>query len=523
MKQLICPAGLLAILLTFGACKSRQPLVAGNPGTQPNVNPVRLDLSKGLNIDYGSLTNGYARSNDVFMVEVTGYNPLKYRIGATTTGLVTFQNSASPVIAYTTITAPTATTQVAPGAAPDTSAALVAADVTKLRSIILRITTTTPKINNDIKTISDFLNILADYQNTIDRSWKKIEQLTSATIQTEQKKIYNRLGNLINDYFPPGTNNPYQPTLGTTPACQIDYYMITDFPVTVNNDLTKRVDEYKLALNDLTAFETAHAADIKGYARQVGISDYDSFKSDFKNSLAATQSYQTDFTTTQQPKLAPFAVSVTDVAALQYSTLVGPFTLQQNDEITIKFSKTDLVTNTDALSTFPGIIIKRRGGAKIDFSAGLFFSGLNDKSYVASQTTRITQDSTVENGTVVVKPNQSTFSSIKQRSGANFSYGPMAFMHFHSMTAGPFNYGAFIGTGFMFKDNAKPVLAVGANFMIANFQRVVFGVGGAWGSVTRLSSKYQENVLYRETITDVTTESHLDFKGMFSISWNLSK
>lgn len=505
---------LFGVAIILASCKVQQSTPSLPPAAQ---NIVTFDLVNTKNIDYGSLTKGYARGDEIFVVTVKNYNPLRYKIAATGTGTVSFMNSSSPVTNYVSLTTPVASANVTAGA--PAGAGLLATDITRLQTIVTLLKNNADQLNKEMRLLTKFISGLVSYQNTID-NWKTLSLLDQTTIDARKVIAYNQLGDAINGYYT--ANNPFQPALGNSPNCHIEFNMVTDFPANVINDLNATMTTYKQNLADFAAFESAHAADMIALGTAAGI-NFPNFKKDVNDNSTTIQKFINDFAANQTPKLAGFAASITAVETIEYTTTVGPFALQGNDELTVKISKTDIAKNLDELASFPGITIKKHGGVKIDFSAGLFFSTLSDRGYTSTQSTHITQDSTVDNGSVVVKPNQTTFSKITRRGGINGSYGPMAFIHFHSMNTGLVNYGGVIGTGFMFKDNSKPVIAFGGNLMLVNYQRIILGFGAAMGSVTRLSSQYQENSSYRATITDVPTENHFDIKGMFSISWNLSK
>ena len=189
----------------------------------------------------------------------------------------------------------------------------------------------------------------------------------------------------------------------------------------------------------------------------------------------------------------------------------------------IKISAMNTLTNDDIFKNYKGILVKRKKGIKIDFSAGIFGSGLYDNEYVTSQFSQIVQDTTVVDNEIKIGPKQQTFSTIIRRKNAKFSYGPIAFIHFHSMRNSWVNLGGYIGTGLLFKEDSKPVLSVGLNALMGNYQRVIVGIGAASANVTRLSSKYEVGKSYPETITDVPKESQIKVSWLVSLSWNLTK
>jgi len=296
------------------------------------------------------------------------------------------------------------------------------------------------------------------------------------------------------------------------------------FPGKAVDEIKSEIIKYKESIDRLNQFEKENKSDMDKLAKGLSIPDYQDYHKDLVTGSDIFQKFVTDYDQTYGKNLVGLAATVSQVQSLEFYKYYGPFSMRGEDELLIKVAKLDIQnSNDDDLKSFPGILIKRRGGVKIDFSAGIFGSNLSDRSYVSSQSTRITQDTTIVDGAIQVGPHQTTFSKVLRRGGSSFSYGPMAFVHFHSMNSSLVNYGVYIGTGLMFKDSAKPVLSVGGNLMLVSFQRLIFGFGAAFANETRLSSKYIEGNSYAETITDVPTENHLSVKALFSLSWNISK
>jgi len=506
---------------------------------------ITLDLSTKPKLDYGRFKGGFARQNETYWILVKNYNPLRYRITANSTGSNSYMNTSNSLLTYVNTDAPSTPDKTNPPTAgsgtPEVQ--VTKANVKKTKKQIAEeranlhhnvdsiinlnadFLSIKDRLKQDAETIPQFYNQLNIFQAEIEK-WKLLIDLKEKTVKDFRLNTYKSIADVIITMY---TNqnidqDPYSLRTSSDPQNHINSFVLLTFPDKAVNFLKADLDKFQTDLNTLDAFNNANKSQMNEICKQAKLPDYTNYRKYLVDIQTNYQKFVTDYNANFGKNLATLVTAISGTETLSFQTYFGPYMLEGFDEKTIKIGKLNILNNSDdEMKDYSGVLVKRHGGIKIDFSVGLFFSNLSDRSYVTSTSTRIVQDTTVSNGTVTSGPTQKTYSKILERKGGTMSYGPMAFIHFHSMDTTLFRYGIYLGTGFLFKDNSKPVLSLGGNLMLVNYQRLILGFGAVMGSVTRLSSQYSVNGSYPASITDVPTESHIEIKALVSLSWNLSK
>ncbi|MFT4152689.1 hypothetical protein [Parafilimonas sp.] len=154
--------------------------------------------------------------------------------------------------------------------------------------------------------------------------------------------------------------------------------------------------------------------------------------------------------------------------------------------------------------------IRTSFGLKIDYSAGVFLTGLRDDNFAFFDTT------------VSYKPDSAAAardtsgSYIKKQTVNNMSVGFGVLVHVYPRISSNYNFG--ITTGFMATTNVDLNILLGGSFILQSLfgsnNRVVFNGGIAWGKVKRLSTSYQKGY-HTETVTDLNHPSYTYNRPVF--------
>jgi len=541
-------ACLYSILICISACKtthvSSVPDAPGVANPAPGANAPAGDQDPTItfdvnnkHVDYGQLGDGYTRQDKYFKLKLTNFNPLLYKVSATNVLAINYTSgsAATSINNYVTLDAKTANNTTAPAAAPQ--ARPISDDnplkpkLNALLDIIKNLNDLITNINTDITSISDYYNTLSGCQSLINE-WKGKTDLTQSIVAAALKRMSNNLGDNINTFYSNHDDivNPFNANvIGTHDNFNLTADVLLNAPQKYLIIIQDEIKQLEDQINVLAKFKSDNSADFDQLMKSKDISDvihypdFDTYNKHLADVDTRFQKFITDYISNYAKNLSDIVSNVSLVKNLRFEETFGPYSIGSEDEMTIKVSAVNQQTNDDIFKNYPGIMVRRKKGIKIDFSAGIFGSGLQDYAFTTSQFTKIVQDTSVMNDTLHIAPKQATYSTIIRRKNASFSYGPMAFVHFHTMTDNWINFGGYIGTGFLFKDDSKPVMSFGFNALMGKYQRFIFGVGAVAGSVTRLSDKYQEGKSYAESITDVPTESQVKVSWLVSFSWNLSK
>jgi len=132
--------------------------------------------------------------------------------------------------------------------------------------------------------------------------------------------------------------------------------------------------------------------------------------------------------------------------------------------------------------------IRTSFGLKIDYSAGVFLTGLRDDNFIFIDTTvRYSPDSAT-----VARDTTGNF--VRKQTSENLNVGFGVLVHVYPRISSNYNLG--LTTGFMATTNLTINILLGGSFMLQSLfgsnNRVAFNGGIAWGKVKKLSSAYQD-------------------------------
>ncbi len=194
---------------------------------------------------------------------------------------------------------------------------------------------------------------------------------------------------------------------------------------------------------------------------------------------------------------------------LEYETR-HDIAIDNTDRIKLKITGKDEYTGKSIDRPVSDIIVRK--WLKIDFSTGAFWSRLYDQDYVKNIIPTTGQNNTTTN----------TYTINTLDKGKN-SFGAMAFINFHTQRYDTLNFGLSLGTGLLFNQSTKIVLAPTASLLIGSNQRVIIHVGVAMAQVDRIISGYQDNVAFSDANYTPATKQYVKAEIMAGLSWNLAR
>jgi len=200
------------------------------------------------------------------------------------------------------------------------------------------------------------------------------------------------------------------------------------------------------------------------------------------------------------------------LATLQFEYYTMQAHVGETDELVLKLSVQDKIKND--VTIYPVAHLRVYKAMKIDYSAGVFISGLYDETYTKTVTTTTHSTTT--------PPTEVNNYKIDKLDGGALSYGGMGFVNLHTQTDKFFNYGISIGAGLRFNDSSKFVLGIAPGLYIGKNQRGIIHAGIALSQVDRIYSIYGEGS-YTDSSYVSETKSIVKGSFFFGVSWNLSR
>ncbi len=155
-----------------------------------------------------------------------------------------------------------------------------------------------------------------------------------------------------------------------------------------------------------------------------------------------------------------------------------------------------------------------RGGIKIDFSAGIFMSGLIDDAYlIRDDSVRLTANKPRTAGKLLIKENSSATA---------FSFGTLMHVYTRFGLVNP-----SLSWGVALTSQQKFQILTGASLLLGREQRLAISGGVTWGSVKRISAIYKtdlDNNLYLDgTNTPVSLIDKMEHSWFVGLTYNLTK
>ncbi len=198
---------------------------------------------------------------------------------------------------------------------------------------------------------------------------------------------------------------------------------------------------------------------------------------------------------------------------------VSKAVLIENDEHNIKIN----IKNTGQTNFYNYDIIRVQPshGLKIDVAGGFFISGLSDEQYIRKSKDSIITKSYVSNGKIRDTTVNQNFNGFFKQDQTPISLGGSIYLHVHSQNSTFVNWGASLGFGALFNDQARLVFSAGPTLLLGKKQRFTINPGVSFAQVDRLSKPYAEGQWYTEVIDNVPTYKAWKANWSLGFSWNL--
>lgn len=188
---------------------------------------------------------------------------------------------------------------------------------------------------------------------------------------------------------------------------------------------------------------------------------------------------------------------------------------EHNIKINSKNVSTNITSNWDIIRVLPN------RGFKLDVAAGFFVSGLHDENYTRQSKDSILNSKYVQNGVVRDTTKLQTFNGFFKQDQNQLSFGASIYLHAHTQTASNFNWGASLGFGTLFNDQARMVFSFGPTLIIGKKQRFTINPSVACAQTDRLSKPYRDGVWYEKNIDNVPYFKAWKVDWSLGFSWNL--
>ncbi len=248
------------------------------------------------------------------------------------------------------------------------------------------------------------------------------------------------------------------------------------------NDKTsrnKKIDELTQELKLATDYNVNVVKDLKKYLNtllQTGKASTDSIDQSIKILEKAK--------TTKEPTIRqPFNIQAIQIA--------------NNDISTIKIQYREIEKDKESLETERSLVIKNRGGFKLDFSTGFMATGLKDDNYR------------------VVPTKTDTTELIDDKKG-NFVMGFGLLAHAYMRSGCRFN--GSITTGLLLNTNSQTLNYVaGLSALLGLEQRFVLTGGFVFGKVKRLTRNFEVGKRY--STTQLNTVSGVPYTERYQAGW----
>lgn len=178
--------------------------------------------------------------------------------------------------------------------------------------------------------------------------------------------------------------------------------------------------------------------------------------------------------------------------------------------------------NGDGKKLLTTILVKPSKGFKVDVSGGLFGSTLADFAYSKTTKDSIYKTQYVVNGQVRDTIQNQTFSKISKENQANFSFGGALYVNGYWQCGRIFSAGFALGIGAMFNDQTRWALMGGIPLIFNGngASRFIITPSVVFAQVDRLSSQYQTDTWYSQTINNIPTQKVWKAGFALGISWN---
>lgn len=333
----------------------------------------------------------------------------------------------------------------------------------------------------------------------------KIKPVTNPTEAKITKVIleYKRFQNILSDFsfqYEVLKNLPY-----------LNQNCICNIFTTVKNSIDEKLSEYVPTIKlencyiPLSCTGAYSSGDLKQIQKKL-IDKMNEVKSSVKDQSTKNTRYYMELDTLLKDYSVKYETLMNTVineyGQLQYVEFTQIYYNQpvgNTDEFNINVSIKNTVRNK---SLTYAIYIPVRKFIKIDFSAGVFYTGLRNQSFEKQK---------LDDSTYQINP----FDESK------FSFGPMGVINFHTFVSPTFKAGLFVGSGLVFNDKTKVIFSLGGSILIGKYQRMILHAGVSLAQVNRISSMYNGQP-FKDAAYVPQTIQKWDNSFLVGLTWNLT-
>ena len=230
-----------------------------------------------------------------------------------------------------------------------------------------------------------------------------------------------------------------------------------------------------------------------------------------------------EFRTKYLPLSKKIAEIVNALNAVSYRAI--SYRIQPNGADVIRFD-VEIKKKTETTPKKLNYEVMIRGGVKIDFSTGVFFSNLLDHNFTVSDTAfQVLGDSAnpfnstygfnIANDTILTR------NTISRNDEGSFNVGVASMAHIYIRTGSKIATPT-LSVGLGFDQDQKIRYLGGAGVILGRQQRFIFSGGFVAGQVERLHSQLQGRPFYDGTQVSSTTSRVWEMGGFFGVTFNLT-
>jgi hypothetical protein len=452
--------------------------------------------------------NPCVREGSTIEVTINDYNPLIYDLSLEKQANVTYyttphQNSLliSYIAAGTGATEEEGLTENNSENADNTANK----DKNKECKIITEINSKEKELKQMTEDFKLFYNSIVDLNNTYTRL-KYIKNVNEECFCCEiNKKIdvikSNFFKEIKKDTSEKKVADVLQKEAGNCEGCIVDD--ICGDPVTadaINKNKELYFDYFKSAQDSLISMK-ANLDKLSNAEKKCKVSE--TLTKTLAKTLEKITALREEYLSKLSPNIDLIVNNYRSLASLEFVKNYKSFRVEGSDEFTLNLTTKNSLLNsvsTEAIVSLP--VVK---AIKIDYSGGIFFSGLYDETYNKK-----------------IADGETTKYKVSVNDGGNVSYGAMAYVNFHTQRNKAIEYGGSLGAGLMFNQSTKLVLSPTFSVLFGKYQRFIIHIGAAFAQVDRVHSLYG-NDSFDDAAYTPEIKRIVQVNGLVGISYNISR
>jgi|GEM_PF-5020635 len=489
---------LIVFLLVFTclAVFGQRGRVRVNSGDQLRYDFANKRLLVGADSSAGSRPLLFPGDDDV-QITVFNYNPLRYSILSDDTAFNRFMTDAQRFAALTTPSTPV-TSPLSSNQAENSLFDPVCSIDSSIFALHLAV----------VKGIGNYYEFLRRVEN-IEGHYNTLripEALTTALVQAELTPYIAQINNHI------------------TAVNGMDLGMAAPIPnLAPNVPPASDIVSVEIALRGYVQAKINHLAQVKAQLEALNTTTcaaaYRSQNNEYEKVLALATKFQNNYDSDISVKLPKLMVlySQLRVYASAIPDVVTPAVTVDKDVTVIRFYQ---VEGQSSKKYHDKITMAPYGGIKVDFSAGMFVSGLYDEMYNRNTKDTFANRRYLKDGQVRDTTVAETWTRFVPQEQSKLSYGVMLYSHFYWRTGRTWAAGLHVGVGALFNNQARWVGATGLSILLGRSQRLSINPSVAFAQVDRLTAPYKADQWEPRSIDNVPLTKVWKTSWALGLSWN---